>query len=74
MGIVEGVEGMRKPFFIMMYSQSGEMIMPLVEDDESGNSQVLLFASQREAHNTARSQHYCQAFGYEIFCMGEGDY
>ena len=57
-----------KDFFIMMNSQNGKMIMPIVDDD----GEVMLFDTERTAIVCADNNPYAKAFGYEIFERGMG--
>jgi hypothetical protein len=56
-------------YFIMMNSQSGKDIMPLVREDE----EVELFDTLDEAQECAKEHVCCQCFGYEIFERGAGE-
>jgi len=57
-----------KDFFIMMNSQNGKMIMPIVD----GSDEVILFNTVRAAIVCADNNPYAKAFGYEIFERGMG--
>lgn len=56
-------------FFIMMSSQKGDAIMPIVDDD----GDVVLFDLFGEAKNVAENNMAAQVFGYEIFQRGSGE-
>ena len=66
---------MKKPFFIMAYSQNGGTAMPIVEstDENDYNDDVAFFETEKEARKTAEKQILCKSFGYEIFKMGDGE-
>lgn len=53
-------------YFIMMYSQNGQHIMPIVDEDEIPE----LFDSYNDAEKAAESQPFASAFGYEIHIVG----
>lgn len=53
-------------FFIMMFSQNCECIMPIVGENEL----PALFDSMDDAVNAAESHAYASAFGYEIHMVG----
>ena len=55
--------------FVMMYSQSGSHAMPILD----GNGEVELFITVSDAHASMQNHPYAQSFGYEVFCMGEGE-
>ena len=55
-------------FFVMINSQSGNCIMPIVADDE----EVMLFDTEEDAIDCADDNLYAKAFGYEIFERGMG--
>jgi len=61
---------MKKRFFIMIYSQDGESALPMVEGD--GND-VKFFDSKEDARIAGSEQICAQAFGFEIFEMGQGE-
>jgi hypothetical protein len=61
---------MNQQFFIMLNSQSGCNIMPLVTED----NEVAVFPSEEAAREVADNHPYCQAFGFEIFEVGTGIY
>jgi hypothetical protein len=56
-----------RQFFVMLIKQRGG-VMPLV--DEDGN--VKLWESDYEARHDAWMNPLAEAFGYEIFELGEG--
>lgn len=61
---------MTKPFFIMIYAQSGEGASPMTQ----GNSdEVQFWATEAEAREVADNHFYASAMGYEIFEMGTGE-
>ena len=55
-------------FFVMMETQKGEKILPLVDD--SGDP--CLFDSEADARNCAHENPYCIAFGFVIYERGDG--
>lgn len=57
-----------KGFFIMMYSQNGEYIMPILDDNEN----VLIFGKYEDAKYEAETHDFCKAFGYDIYEVGMG--
>jgi hypothetical protein len=56
-------------FFVMMNSQKGNYIMPLVDEDQ----EVALWPTLEEAKAAVKGNPYAEAFGYEIFERGTGD-
>ncbi len=60
----------RNRFFIMISNQRGDYIMPMIDDNE----EVLLFATFELAEAMAKDHMMCEAFGYEIFCRGCGEF
>ena len=60
---------MEKPFFIMIYSQDGNLAFPMEEDMDLPK----FFKSEGDARLAAEAHGACIAFGYEIFEMGTGD-
>jgi hypothetical protein len=58
---------MEKPYFIMMYSQSGKSAMPMVDDFED----VLFFETEQEARTCANEHDFCKALGFEVFDMDD---
>jgi len=59
---------MKNRFFIMMSSQNGDYVLPIVDEDE----EVMLFETQEDAEACATAHSFCQAFGYEVFERGTG--
>jgi len=59
---------MKNRFFIMMSSQNGDYVLPIVGEDE----EVMLFETQEDAEDCATDHSFCQAFGYEVFERGTG--
>lgn len=53
-------------WFVMMYSQTGKCVMPLVDDGE----QVLLWDTEDAANAAARTNHYANAFGFQAHEVG----
>jgi hypothetical protein len=62
---------MDKPFFVMMYSQSGNTAMPIMADMEM--EEVAFYATEQEARDMADNHGFASKFGYEIFEMGTGE-
>ena len=52
-------------WFVMMYSQSGDYVMPLVDDEE-----VMLWDTEGEANDAARQNEYANAFGFQAYEVG----
>lgn len=62
---------MKKPFFIMAYSQNGEFIIPIMNIDmDTGINELAQYATREEAEEVAQSQILCKHFGYEVYEMG----
>ena len=61
-----GAEG---KWFVMMYSQNGQYVMPLVDEDEN----VLLFDSKEEAKDVGDMHHFANKFGFFV-CEVGGEY
>lgn len=53
-------------WFVMMYSQSGEHVMPLVDD----NGDPELWGTEAEANDAARENLYAKAFGFQAYEVG----
>jgi hypothetical protein len=56
-------------FFIMMNSQDGKRIMPVVDEEE----EVCLFDTYDEAKKLGDGHHAASHFGFEIFQRGNGE-
>lgn len=54
-------------WFVMMYSQSGKYVMPLVDEDDN----VLLFKSELDAKNAGRRHHFAITFGFFVRQAGD---
>ena len=54
-------------WFVMMYSQSEEYVMPLADGDDN----VLLFKSELDAKNAGRRHHFASAFGFFVRQVGD---
>ncbi len=50
---------MDRPFFIIMYSQNGKMVMPIIQIDEYGNEDVAIYSSEDEARKVADDHEFC---------------
>lgn len=59
---------MKKPYFVMLRHPNGEYFLPLVDD----NNESVQFATQKEAHEGAKSSWLGSETGYEIFDFREG--
>lgn len=59
---------MESPYFAMLYSQKGELLIPMV--DSKGD--LAMFASPKECRKAAEATTLGAHFGYEVFCQGEG--
>jgi len=55
-------------FFIMMNSQDGKKIMPIIDEED----EVCLYETYDEAKQLADNHHAASHFGYEIFERGNG--
>ncbi len=60
---------MKKPYFIMMYNQKGDIAMPIVEGQDE---EVKFFETKTAARKLADDHYFAPKFGYEIFSMDEG--
>ena len=54
-------------WFVMMYSQNMEYVMPLVDDD----GEVMLWKTEGAANDFARGHSYANAFGFQAYEVGE---
>ena len=53
-------------WFVMVYSQSGEHVMPLVSDD----GDPVLFDTEDAARKCADEHHFASAFGFDVYGVG----
>ena len=53
-------------WFVMMYSQAGIYVMPLVDD----NDEVMLWESEGAANDAARDNNFANAFGFQAYEVG----
>jgi hypothetical protein len=53
-------------WFVMMWSQSGERVMPLVDD----NDDPMLWDTEGEANDAARDNAFANAFGFQAYEVG----
>lgn len=60
---------MKNRYFIMMYSQSGETAFPMATEEEH----VAFFSTVEEARDAANEHFIASNFGYEVFCLGNGE-
>lgn len=58
-------------YFIMIWSQDGRMAMPMIDKDSPDD--VAFYHTEEDARTMAKQHALCQAFGYEIHCMGMGE-
>lgn len=61
---------MSKDFFIMLHSQSGDKVLPIVDENEN----VVLYESEEEAINAMKGHLYAESFGFEVFELGTGTF
>lgn len=59
---------MEKPFFVMMWNQAGDRIVPLT----TGDDEIMQYASAEEAKADMSDHPFAQAMGFEVFEMGCG--
>lgn len=50
-------------WFVMMYSQNGEHVIPLVD----ANGDVMLWESEEEARSAAMENPFAEAFGFDTY-------
>ncbi len=53
-------------WFVMMYSQKGDHVMPLVDD----NDDPMLWETEGAANDAARENPYANAFGFQAYEVG----
>ena len=58
--------GATDKWFVMMYSQDGGRVMPLLDDDDC----VRLWETEAEANAVARKNPYANAFGFQAYEVG----
>jgi hypothetical protein len=61
---------MDKPFFVMLYNQKGDRLVPMVDPD----NELYMYATYDEARTAAKHTLYGDKFGYEVFAEGDGRY
>lgn len=61
---------MEKPYFVMIYSQSGNIAMPIMDED---HEEVYFWKTEEEARESMEKHTFAKTFGYEIFEMGTGN-
>ena len=61
---------MNKPYFVMLYSQRGDCLIPLVNSDEFGIESLAMFETEEEAHKSGSANILGQSFGYEVHEAG----
>ena len=59
---------MDKPYFVMLYTQNGHGVAPLVDEKE----EVCQFNSGADAFAAGQRNVMGAAFGFEVFEVGEG--
>lgn len=52
-------------WFVMMYNQKGNCVMPLMDGDE-----VALFETEGLANDAARNNPFAKAFGFQSYEVG----
>lgn len=61
---------MNKPYFAMMYNQEGNIAMPIMDSDEDGENERVMFWETEEEVRESMSKHaFARSFGFEIFSM-----
>ena len=53
-------------WFVMMYSQKGNCVLPLVDDDD----EVMLWDTESAAYTAAKDNPYAYAFGFKAYEVG----
>jgi len=53
-------------WFVMMYSQSGNHVLPLVDDE----GDPMLFETEGSANDSARENNFANAFGFQAYEVG----
>ena len=53
-------------WFVMMYSQSGEYVMPLSDED----GETMLWETEGAAYTSAKDNPYANAFGFQTYEVG----
>lgn len=53
-------------WFVMMYSQSGEHVMPLADED----GDPMLWETEGEANDEARAHPFANSFGFQAYEVG----
>jgi hypothetical protein len=53
-------------WFVMMYSQNGNHVMPLVDENDC----TMLWDTEGEANDAARGNPYAHAFGFQAYEVG----
>lgn len=53
-------------WFVMMYSQNGNFVMPLVDSDD----EVMLWDTDGAANDAAKDNPYANAFGFQAYEVG----
>lgn len=57
-----------RPYFVMIHSQSGDRVLPLVDSE----GEVVMFGSTAEAADAAEQNPMACAFGWDVFMVGGG--
>jgi hypothetical protein len=60
-----------KPYFVMIYNQHGSAM--IMHEDDEGFSPAF-YADEEDAVNAAEQNAMAQACGFEVFCLGEGEF
>ena len=56
--------------FVMLYSQDGKMILPLMDAE---GKDIALFETHADARKATSENTMGAHFGYEIFLLGDGE-
>lgn len=58
-----------KPYFVMLYTSADVGYVPMIDGDDND---LAMYDTEDEARSAAQNTSLGEAFGYEIFQMGEG--
>lgn len=60
-----------KNYFVMCFHPAKSITaIPMIENEDGD---IAFFETEEEARDIARHNDFADAYGYEIFCMGEGE-
>jgi hypothetical protein len=62
---------MKMPYFIMLINPNGEGAEPMMDSEKE--NEVAFYSTKDEAQEVCHDHSWAQAFGYEIFCLGNGE-